>query len=134
MRTPSYVVPFQVLLDRIEPSHDAGNGRFELSREQLYSMIRALLVSVPVDEEWYISTYPDVAQAIQDGAIKSAKEHFLSNGYFEGRLPAPLIVDEEFYVSEYPDVAESLELGEITSAQEHFELHGCAEGRQPFKV
>jgi len=41
-----------------------------------------------VDEEWYLTTYPDVADGIEAGNIVSATEHFLSNGYAEGRLPS----------------------------------------------
>jgi hypothetical protein len=65
--------------------------------------------------------------------VKSAKDHFVSNGYFEGRLPAKVVVDEDFYITHYPDVAEGIHDGEIQSAQEHFDAHGFVEGRMPFQ-
>ncbi len=135
MSTSSYVVPYTVLLKQIGLSGDLGaDDRVELTRDQLMSLIRKLLAAVPVDEVWYKSMYQDIEQAIQSGSVKNAKEHFVYNGYFEGRLPSKVVVDEEFYIARYPDVAEGIDGGEINSAQEHFESHGFTEGRLPFKV
>jgi hypothetical protein len=39
------------------------------------------------------------------GVIKSAREHFISDGYFEGRLPFEMKVDETWYLDQNPDVA-----------------------------
>jgi hypothetical protein len=135
MSASSYVVPYAVLLKQIGVLDDVGgNDRVEMSRDQLLSLIRNLLLSVSVDEAWYKTFYQDVEEAIQAGVVKSAKEHFVSNGYFEGRLPGRVVVDETFYRSRYPDVAEGIDDGEITSAQEHFESHGLIEGRLPFEI
>lgn len=135
MNTSSYVVPYAVLLKQIGLTGEPRDGeRVELTRDQILALIRKLLVSIPVDEVWYKSIYQDVEQAIQSGAVKSAKEHFVSNGYFEGRLPSRIVVDERFYMSRYPDVAEGIDDGEINSAQEHFESHGFTEGRIPFEL
>ena len=135
MSTSTYVVPFNVLLKQVGlPDHLDEGQQVQMTREQLLSLVRKLLVSVPVDDKWYIATYPDVEQGIQGGSVKSAKDHFVSNGYFEGRLPAKVVVDEAFYTSRYPDVAEGIDEGEIQSAQEHFETHGFVEGRIPFSL
>jgi hypothetical protein len=135
MSTSIYVIPFNVLLKQVGlPDEVNDSQQVHMTHEQFLSLIRKLLVSVPVDEKWYIATYPDVEQGIQTGAVKSAKDHFVSNGYFEGRLPAKVLVDEPFYTSLYPDVADGIDEGEIESAQEHFESHGFAEGRLPFKL
>jgi hypothetical protein len=135
MTTSSYVVPYTVLLKQIGVSDELKDGQcVELTYDQLQSLIRKLLVSIPVDENWYKTMYQDIEQAIQSGSVKSAKDHFVADGYFEGRLPSKVVVDEEFYISRYPDVAEGIDEGEINSAQEHFESHGFTEGRLPFKV
>lgn len=135
MSTSSYVVPYTVLLKQIGVSGELRDDeRVELTRDQLMTLIRKLLVAIPVDEVWYTMVYQDVQEAINSGAMKSAKEHFVANGYFEGRLPSKVVVDEEFYISHYPDVAEGIDGGEINSAQEHFEAHGFTEGRLPFRV
>jgi hypothetical protein len=40
-----------------------------------------------VDEAWYLRTYPDVADGIKRGDHVSAADHFITNGYREGRQP-----------------------------------------------
>ena len=131
----NYVVPYNLLLRQVGLDEHLGDSdRIELTREQFLLLIQKLLASVPVDESWYTTTYRDIGEAIQAGLISSAKDHFVSNGYFEGRLPGKIVVDEVFYTAQYPDVAEGIDEGEINSAQEHFESHGFVEGRLPFKV
>jgi hypothetical protein len=68
---------------------------------------------------------------MQRGEFKSAKHHFVENGYFEGRRPHKFEIDEEWYLVTYPDVADGIEAGHIASAQEHFISNGYAEGRLP---
>jgi hypothetical protein len=58
----------------------------------------------------------------------------VNDGYFEGRLPAPIRVDEAWYLRRYPDVAEGIRKGILTSAQEHFDMDGYKEGRLPFEM
>jgi hypothetical protein len=135
MSKSGYIVPYNLLLRQVGLDDHLDDGeRIELTREQLFALIRKLLASIPVDESWYTTTYKDIDEAIHAGQVSSAKEHFVSNGYFEGRLPGKIVVDEAYYISQYPDVAEGIDEGEIDSAQEHFESHGFAEGRLPFKV
>lgn len=73
-----------------------------------------------IDEAWYLSTYPDVAEA-----GTSAVEHFMSVGWAEGRNPCPLF-DTEWYFRTYPDV-ELLGMDPLT----HYALHGWRERRNP---
>ena len=39
------------------------------------------------DEAWYLTTYPDVAEAVRSGRAKSGYDHFIEHGYGEGRKP-----------------------------------------------
>lgn len=103
MSTSSYVIPFPLLLKQIGLPDGFGDRPIDLTLDQLVSLIRILLASIPVDETWYQAAYPDVAQAIRSGAVKSAKAHFVANGYFEGRLPAKAPADKAFYASQYPE-------------------------------
>ena len=114
MTASVYIIPYSVLMPQagLETQKDA--AVLQVTREQLLTLIRKLLLSVPVDEAWYRNTYPDVNLAIEKGVITSAKEHFVTNGYFEDRLPSKIVVDEEFYTSKYPDVAEGIDDGEMT--------------------
>ena len=99
--------------------------------KDLLEITRLFLRGVSIDEQWYLREYPDVGDAIKNGEFKSAKHHFVENGYFEGRRPHPFEVDEGWYLLTYPDVADGIEAGNITSAQEHFVSNGYAEGRLP---
>ena len=126
----SYVIPFQTVLQSVGLSKDLP-AEVKLSREQFENLVRSLLRGVHVDETWYRATYADVNNAIENGGYKSAQQHFIENGYFEGRRPSRVVVDEDWYSSVYPDVAEGIEFGEISSCQDHFDTHGEAEGRLP---
>ena len=78
---------------------------------------------VAVDAEWYLSQYPDVRAAVQNGQFKSAEEHYRTNGFKEKRLPARpkaaldvdqaanVAVDAEWYLSQYPDVRTAIQDG-----------------------
>ena len=129
--TSAYVPPFSV----IKQAFDFKPGRTGLvatvSYDALLGVIQQLLRSVPFNEEWYLATYVDVAEAIKTGATGSAKQHFVECGYFEGRSPAPVAVDEKWYLSTYSDVALAVKSGEFASAAAHFREMGYVEGRLP---
>jgi hypothetical protein len=56
--------------------------------DDLIDVQRHLLMAVPVDEQWYLRTYPDVAGVIAGRSyFRSAAHHFVGSGYFEGRMP-----------------------------------------------
>jgi hypothetical protein len=82
-----------------------------------------------VDEEWYLSQYPDVRAAVREGRTKSASSHYRSHGYAERRLPSKPVVDEAWYLRTYPDVAVAIREGLETSAYDHFVKIGYREGR-----
>jgi hypothetical protein len=127
----TFVVSLRVALGRAGIPSPIPPTELRLTGDQLKSVMKSLLRGVSVDEVWYRRVYPDVDQAIRDGGYKSAKHHFVEDGYFEGRRPGIAVVDENWYLSVYQDVAEGVETGEITSCQDHFESHGEAEGRLP---
>jgi len=127
----SYVAPFSVIKDRFTFSGKNGNVQATIAYEELRDVLKLCVRAVEVDEEWYRETYPDVANSIDAGVFKSAKHHFVEEGYFEGRLPSPIQVDEAYYVETYPDIARGIDEGLITSPSEHFLKFGYAEGRIP---
>jgi hypothetical protein len=102
-----------------------------ISYDEILEIIRSFLLAIPVDEVWYLNKYSDVAKAIAEGRYKSAKHHFIDEGYFEGRLPGNIVVDQNWYLAKYPDVAEGLAKGTIKSINEHYRDHGYGEGRLP---
>lgn len=85
----------------------------------------------PFDADWYLSVYPDVADAIANGDLVSAEQHFRSIGYAEGRLPHALEVDEAWYLTTYPDLGEAAAAGAIVSGAKHYLQLGYHEGRVP---
>ncbi len=109
-----------------------GRSFVAMPDEEMRKMLRTLLVHVPLDEEWYLHRYPDVAAAIRAGSIRSARDHFINSGYFEGRWPGPITVDEDWYLATYPEVARAVQDGVVESAQRHFEQNGYKEGRRPW--
>jgi hypothetical protein len=127
----TYLPPFAFLKQKYRISAATDRDRVNLMYKDFLDITRLFLRGVAVDSEWYLQEYPDVAEAIQSGDFKSAKHHFVENGYFEGRRPHSFEVDEEWYLVTYPDVADGVEAGQITSAQEHFLSNGYAEGRLP---
>jgi hypothetical protein len=95
----------------------------------LRALLQVLIARLPFDEDFYMTTYPDLAQASKAGSIANLRAHFLEHGYLEGRLGAEPEVDEDFYKEMYPDVAAGIARGEILSASDHYIRAGAAEGR-----
>ncbi|ACL57697.1 hypothetical protein [Methylobacterium nodulans] len=110
----------------------SGDSCVLIKSEVLDEILAIALNSVKVDEQWYLERYQDVKAAIAAGSVKTAKQHFVKYGYFEGRLPRPIEVDEVFYLREYPDVRAAIESGEIPDATTHFHTAGAREGRIPY--
>jgi hypothetical protein len=105
--------------------------RLEIPEDRFKALLRLLLLSVPVDEPWYLKTNPDVRAAVATGAFSSAREHYVAAGYFEDRWPHPIIVDESWYLAQYPDVKAAIANRGVSSAQDHFNKYGFREGRMP---
>jgi hypothetical protein len=127
-----YLPPFELIRRSIEISTVRGELRVNLSYEDFVKILRTMIAGIEINEAWYLKTYEDIASAIRSGIVRSAKQHFVDDGYFEGRLPFPMPVDEKWYLAQNPDVAESIRRGDVPSAQGHFDQDGYREGRLPF--
>ncbi len=127
-----YLPPFDLIRRSIEISTIRGELRVNVSYEDFVKILKKMIVGIEVDEDWYLRTYEDIAKAIRDGIVKSAQQHFVDDGYFEGRLPFAMRVDERWYITQYPDVADSVRKGVVVSGQSHFDEDGYREGRLPF--
>lgn len=126
-----YLLPFSVLKNSIKLLSVKGQLKVDMNYDEFLDFVKKFLQAVPIDETWYRTTYPDVAEAIKAGAYRSAKQHFVEHGYFEGRRPFELEVDEKWYMNHYPDIETSVQSGAVTSALDHFVRHGYEEGRMP---
>ena len=127
-----YLPPFDLIRRSVEISTVRGELRVNLSYEDFVKLLKMLISGIEVDETWYLQTYEDIALAVREGSIASARRHFVDDGYFEGRLPFPMRVDERWYLQHYADVSESIRTGVIVSGQVHFDEDGYREGRLPF--
>lgn len=126
-----YLPPFESIKRRIPVTATEGTVRINMAYDEFLLVLKLILQSVPVDEDWYRRTYPDVAGALTEGVWSSAREHFVEHGYFEGRMPYEMRVDEAWYLQVNEDVQRGVISGEHASAQEHFAQYGYEEGRMP---
>ncbi len=127
-----YLAPFELVRRSLELSTVKGELRVNMAYDDFVKLVRTLISSIDVDETWYLRTYEDIATAIRDGSVRSARQHFIDDGYFEGRLPFPMQVNERWYLAQNADVSESIRKGIVETAQAHFDRDGYREGRLPF--
>lgn len=127
-----YLPPFELLKSYLTISNVKGELMVSCSYENLIQMMRQIIIGVEVDEPWYLERYPDIAEAIAQGLVQSPRLHFVNDGYFEGRLPFPILVDERYYLAQNTEVADYVRKGMLESGQQHFDENGYAEGRLPF--
>ncbi len=129
-----YVPPYESLREHLKMTMIRGKPTPNMTYDDIKKLISRLLWMVEVDEDWYLTRNPDIAEAVREGRAKSGRDHFVNNGYFEGRQPFPMTVDEAWYLAENPAVAEAIREGLMPSAQHHFEQHGYREGRLPYPI
>ena len=107
-------------------------GYIAVDQFLFFELMARRLVDVPVDDAWYLATYPDIREAIATGAVSNAALHYARFGYFEHRMPRNIVVDPVWYLEAHPDVREAIGKKVYNSAQEHYELAGFREGRLPY--
>ncbi len=76
-------------------------SKVDKKKHKLQQDIGLLYTSDLFDADWYLKTYPDIAEAGVDPA-----EHYLKYGAEEGRLPSAYF-DGNWYLQRYPDIADS---------------------------
>lgn len=88
------------------------------------------------DEAWYLKTYPDVAAAVQSGALRSGFSHWTESGKAEGRIPPPGYTegegfDAEWYATSYHSVVDDIAAGRAQDAAAHYAQIGRFRGYLP---
>ena len=127
-----YLPPFEILKAFLTISNVKGELMVSCTYENMVQLLRRVIIGVEVDEAWYLDRYPDIAEAISQGVVKSARLHFVNDGYFEGRMPFPIRVDERYYLAQNAGVSDFVRKGMLVTGQQHFDENGYAEGRLPF--
>ena len=126
-----YLPPFDLIRRMVEVSTVRGELRVSLAYDDFVKILRMMISGIEVDEEWYLKENEDIAQAIAKGAVGSAKQHFVDDGYFEGRRPFPMPVDERWYLEHNADVAESVRKGVVSGASSISSRMATARGACP---
>ena len=116
---------------RINRERLASRSKIAIDARLLRALLQALAATLPFSSEFYLKTYPDVADAYAAGKIPDLHQHFIESGYLEGRQGHAPEVDEDYYRATYRDVAQAVEKGELVSGTEHYLRSGAAEGRAP---
>jgi hypothetical protein len=131
--TQSVVMPPLPVIKKLFRRQKEYGGRESVQALTANAMSRLIELAIgpSFDEEFYLQKYPDVRRAIADGKIASGIQHYLSSGFYEGRMPCDFQVDEEWYLATYPDVTNAIEGGKYESAKQHFKECGFIEGRAP---
>jgi hypothetical protein len=131
LKAAAYVPPFASFVRGLGISDDSlGVGRYLSIPAEVFKLMMASLIKQGFfDERWYLETYPDVAQAIRNGRLKSALDHYAFTGYYEGRSPGPKPIDQAWYLEQNKDVEEAITLQDVVDAQEHYNQNGYFEGR-----
>lgn len=83
----TYLVPFSQIQAWLERQPFGTGPVLQLRYDDVQDLLRHVLAGVPVDEDWYLATYPGVAASIQAGNFQSAQHHYVVHGYFERREP-----------------------------------------------
>jgi hypothetical protein len=103
-----------------------------VDRDHLIQVLKPAVRRIYLDEDWYLKANPDIRQAIKKGVVASAREHYVTSGYFEHRLPYEIVPEEAWYLEQYPDVAAAVKAGLFSGARDHFRSEGYREGRLPY--
>ena len=127
MTIPHVNVAFGDLPERLQTEED----EVPVPREILTRLLDLYILCWGFDEDWYLSTYPDIEAAVKEGLFPSGWAHFRTVGYLEGRFGHQPVVDAEWYLKTYPDIAQAMLEGKVSSALDHFIKFGYQEGRLP---
>lgn len=129
-----YLPPFDIVKACMAVESVNGELRVSGSYDEFVNLLRRMIEGIEVDEKWYLERYPDIAEGIEQGIVVSAQQHFVNDGYFEGRQPFPIQVNERWYLTQYTGVSDYVRQGKLESGQQHFDENGYLEGRLPFAL
>ena len=133
MTSLQYVPHIDLILQVLRINRERLNSKSKVAIDAklLKALLRTIVQCTPFSEEFYLESYPDIAEAYAAGQIPDLHRHYVEFGYFEGRTGAPAPVDEAYYANLYKDVGQAMLTGDVKSAAEHYLHSGSAEGRIP---
>ena len=128
-----YVPPYDVILNALglSPLDIEADRPVTIPAQLFRFFLEGAVAQGAFDERYYLTSNPDVKEAVSRGRIENARSHYVGFGYFENRRGGTPPVDESWYLRTYPDVASAIRTGRVGSATEHFETTGALEWRAP---
>ena len=89
-----------------------------------------------INEDFYLSRYPDVAKAVKNKEFENGYHHYIQCGKKEGRQPVPPIPSnfiEGDYLELNPDVAKAVKNKQFVSGAHHYMIYGWKDNRKVCK-
>jgi hypothetical protein len=83
----SCVPPYDLLSEWLDVRPRDEGGRMIMPYEDVVDLLEAFVGAIPVDEGWYLTEYPPVADLVRSIPAETAASHFRMHGYLEGRRP-----------------------------------------------
>nr|WP_294504087.1 hypothetical protein [uncultured Rhodopila sp.] len=123
---------YAALLDRKAIVPSASGSYVAVEQGFFLDCFGRIVARVDPDERWYLMKYPDVAKAIEQGLVATARQHYVRFGFYEHRQPYKIDVDAGWYLETYPDVRIAVEKRQFATAQAHFDAPGFLEGGLPY--
>lgn len=111
----------------------AVDGYESVLKHDLEELLLASGAQSYFDSKYYVASNEDVKLEVEAGRT-TALNHYLKNGFSEGRAPFDIKVNEGYYLKNNPDVAIAIQDGRCESAQHHYDAHGRREGRSPYEM
>jgi len=120
-----YIPPLSIILKRLGISL-CSLDKPEISVSSLFVkyLLTQILQKCDIDTKFYSEKYPDISDIVSSGKFKSLDEHFVHQGYYEGRLPAPLAFDPMWYRNRYADMAQLAAAAGDAGLERHYIEHG----------
>ena len=101
----------------------------ELMRRRPRFPLGAHRMRAAFDEAFYLARYPDVRESVGAGGYASGRDHYLMEGYAEGREAFAL--DRAWYCRAYPLAAIEVGQGDFANLHEHYVAVGRDRGYVP---
>jgi len=127
------IPPYNAVLRALgtTPQELENQSEITVPSKLLKFLLKIAVVSGDFNENGYLAANPDVATAVRQKMIPSARDHYVTTGYWECRRGATPDVDENWYRKSNPDVAAAIRNKTVTSVSEHYLLTGVEEFRSP---
>ena len=87
LQTPEYLPHVDLLLQALRVNRERlhSKSKIAIDARLLRSLLQAVVARVPFSAEFYLQTYPDIADAHAAGDIPDLHRHYVKSGFFEGR-------------------------------------------------